>query len=65
MGSSIAKELLLHFWSRSDTSLLTPNQSLSPPWIAASTTDTIPERLLVKRPLVKRLQLLHTSLCNV
>ena len=50
------------FWSRSDTSIPTPNQSSSPQWIAASTPDTVPA---IPCPLVKRLQPLHQSLCNV
>ncbi|XP_072174724.1 uncharacterized protein [Diadema setosum] len=32
------------FWSRSDTSIPTPNQSSSPQWIAASTPDTVSAR---------------------
>ncbi|XP_072165198.1 carbonic anhydrase 4-like [Diadema setosum] len=44
------------FWSRSDTSIPTPNQSSSPQWIAASTPDTVQA---IPCPLVKRLQPLH------
>ena len=50
------------FWSRYNTSIPTPNQSSSPLWIAASTPDTVPA---IPCPLVKRLQPLHQSLCNV
>ncbi|KAI8513782.1 hypothetical protein Bbelb_081060 [Branchiostoma belcheri] len=50
------------FWSRSDTSIPTPNQSSLPTWIAASTPDTVPA---TPCPLVKRLQPLQRSLCNV
>ena len=50
------------FWSRYNISLPTPNQSSSPLWIAASTPDTVPA---IPCPLVKRLQPLHQSLCNV
>ena len=50
------------FWSRYNTSIPTPNQSSSPLWIAASTPDTVPA---IPCPLVKRLQPLHKSLCNV
>ncbi|KAI8485585.1 hypothetical protein Bbelb_366040 [Branchiostoma belcheri] len=49
-------------WSRSDTSIPTPNQSSLPTWIAASTPDTVPA---TPCPLVKRLQPLQRSLCNV
>ncbi|KAI8508618.1 hypothetical protein Bbelb_137170 [Branchiostoma belcheri] len=55
-------EVLSKFWSRSDTSIPTPNQSSLPTWIAASTPDTVPA---TPCPLVKRLQPLQRSLCNV
>ena len=54
--------LIAKFWSRYNTSIPTPNQSSSPLWIAASTPDTVPA---IPCPLVKRLQPLHQSLCNV
>ena len=50
------------FWSRYNTFIPTPNQSSSPLWIAASTPDIVPA---IPCPLVKRLQPLHQSLCNV
>ena len=37
-------------------------QSSSPPWLAASKPDTVPA---TPCPLVKRIQPLHRSLCNV
>jgi hypothetical protein len=46
------------FWSRSDTFIPTPNQSSSPPWIAASTPNTVPVTSCL---LVKRLQPLHRN----
>ena len=49
-------------WSRYNTSIPTPNQSSSPLWIAASTPDAVPA---IPCPLLKRLQPLHQSLCNV
>ena len=70
-GSSISKRwapgpflplFIAKFWSRYNTSIPTPNQSSSPLWIAASTPDTVPA---IPCPLVKRLQPLHQSLCNV
>ena len=70
-GSLIPNELLVHFspylviakfWSRSDTSIPTPNQSSSTPSLAAKMPDTVPA---TPCPLVKRLQPLQRSLCNV
>ena len=49
-GSTIPNKLLFHFspylviakfWSRSNTFIPTPNQSSLPPWLAASTPDTV------------------------